>query len=402
MSKIKRFSILLCTLVVTGVFGACMPLSSESTLQSSSQTETTQSTETSSESSFVEEEIQTKAWVVDENNYQNALGGEVSYAPSDQLTKIRGDYEGNAVKLSYVANTNNYRFRTPFYADELNGYKQYGYTHVSLQFAVVGIQSGSIVLKNTATSMDFLTLSGQGEYPLTAGDNKTWYTLSMPIDEYKKTLFVQDETTYCRLLQTGDSDAYGADGIYFYLGNVEVIRSSSVFTVHAATADKIYNRDIASTYVSAISDELMDFSGGYVGGAKRFAGKYANARYQIENAYTLEQLNALKAYYTSVTLWLAFDNIASGQVALESWSIPNGRTAFNAKASVTAGENKIFTLEDNGVWHALTVSIDDFITIVTVNGAAAEEFYLFRTVATGLVAEEGEEVYLYIGDVFFE
>ena len=395
MKNKKGFAALLCVLLTAFSITACA-VAPPNTQQSSS----------NKQSSNEEVEPQTPeetalSFVVDENNY-TSLGG--TYVPADDLTDFYGDYEGNAVQLAYTQENASYQFENPFSGDELAKMRnEYGYTHVSVWIAVSGIQSGSLSVTSSAESpYSIMEIAGYTEYPFVASDNGQWYYISVPITLYEQTLFqVTDgvkDGQYARLMTLQGEGATGE--ISFYVGDIKITREASVLTVNQFTAKGIWNKDVASTYVSASDETLERFTGGYVGGAKRFKAS-ANVNWRVENYFTLPQLNALKKYYTHVTLWFAFDNLATGKIHLENWNTDK-MPKFNEYSTVNGGD-KTFVPEDNGVWHSMTVAIDDFITVCTAEDGqtARDSFYLFRVVNKA-TAKEGTLMQLYIGDIFFE
>ncbi len=415
MRKIKALSAFLCALITACFCASCAfapPVghntgngNSQTSDESSATTDDSSDTESAGDSS----DTQTPAppseaelsFVVDESNYTKL--GE-AYASAGELVSFRGDYEGNAVKLVYTAESeNSYRFESPFSERTLAKMRdEYGYTHVAFWVAVNGITAGSLPIKGSAEQpYSIMEAAGYTEYPFTAGDNRQWYYISIPIALYNKTLsYALDGSgvQYTHFMTVENAEATG--DIAFYVGNAEIVREASVLSVNEFTAKGIWNRDVSSVYISAEDETLMNFSGGYVGGAKKFKAS-ANVNWRVDNYFTLPQLHALKAHYTHVTLWFAFDNLATGKIHLENWNTDK-MPKFNDHSTVNGGD-KTFVPEDNGVWYSMTVSIEDFITICTAeDGETARDcFYLFRIVNRA-EAKEGTLMQFYLGDIFFE
>lgn len=339
------------------------------------------------------------SFVVDENNYKAFAN---TFVPANQLTAFHGDYQGNAARIEHTQDSASYQIVNPFSEEILTKMQdEYGYTHVSVWIAVNGIENGSLSIEaSSAEQYSVMETAGYTEYPYTASDNGQWSNVSVPIALYKETLSAADGSgvQYARLMTVKNDDVTG--DIAFYLGDMRIVREPSVLTVNAFTAKGIWNKDVSSTYVSADDETLMGFSGGYVGGAKRFKAS-ANVNWRVQNYFTLAQLNALKQYYSHVTLWFAFDNLETGKIHLENWPTDK-MPKFNNYSTVNGGD-KTFVPEDNGVWHSMTASIDDFINVCTAEDGqmARDSFYLFRVVNKA-TAKEGTLMQLYIGDIFFE
>lgn len=396
MHKIKALSAVLCALITACFSTACavaLPDGQESGSDSESASVNTQPPVLPSE-----EEL---SFVINESNY-TAFGE--SYVSANELTSFRGDYDGNAAVLSYNQESDTvYRFITPFSELTLTKMQNdYGYTHVAFWIAVDGIEAGSLPIKSSSSApYSVMETAGYTEYPFTAADNCQWYQISIPIALYRKTLsYALDGSgnQYTNLMTLENQEAIG--DISFYVGNAQIVREASVLSINEFSAKGVWNRDVSSVYISAEDETLMNFSGGYVGGAKRFKAS-ANVNWRVDNYFTLPQLNALKAYYTHVTLWFAFDNLATGKIHLENWNTDK-MPKFNEYSTVNGGD-KTFVPEDNGVWYSMTVSLDDFITICTAeDGETARDcFYLFRIVNRA-EAKEGTLMQFYLGDIFFE
>lgn len=417
MRTIKKWLACICVYVSAFVVAACSlpipnggnpgsstdgessPNSSSSELLSGSLDSESIESSTQEESSVEEIEIpDTSPLIVSESTYTDFVvcdsETQATFMRSEELD-IWGDYDGNAVKMAYETGKK-YAFVNPFTDEQLQTLQDdYGYTHVSLWFAVSGVRSQITLIKETKSPYNILQSTGLAEYALAPMDNLTWYNQRVPISAYKKTLFTGENDTQYAYITQAETETDGET--YLYFGDVELITDPSILTVNEFTAKDVSNKDVASEYVSAEDETLMQFTGGYVGNAKKFKAA-SNANWKIKNPYSAKQLQALKKKYSKVTLWFAFDNLSQeGTIHLENWSIPAPTFSQYAKGA------KSFTSTDNGVWQSLSISVDDFITICTTQDklTAVADFYLFRVVNRSTAAD-GTFMYLYIGDVYFE
>lgn len=345
--------------------------------------------------------------IVDED-YKTVLNN--NDVPSEYLTAeqvategIEGDYAGAAIRynISNAKSNAGYNLTNTYSAEEIAAIKEDYYT-VTMYVAVKGILTKSLNMNSNIPNL--IAKAGCTGFGTTA----TWQKLTISIDDY--VAFLNGKTT-CVFAATADwSAATYAENVYFYVSDVKFdVFEKYIIALNDTTKGKIWNPDVGSTYIPAGTGELANFTtNGYTGGAKRFATA-SNAGWRYANAHTLEQLNIAKKYYTHVTLWFAVDNIASGKYYLENWSMPGGHISFNSKATVNNGGDKTLDANDNGIWQSMSISIDDYITMLTVTdaetGATSADtiFFFARTSANSSpTAVEGKTMYLYLGDVYFE
>lgn len=347
-------------------------------------------------------------------------------AGNSETASFTGDYTGNAVRIPLQTwswgpwnHAAPYLMASQYTGTQLKAYADKGYTHVALWFAVNGIETGDIGFGEIELSSvkypNFLYQAGYGDVKLTSADNGKWQQVVIPIHVYDSLLSARTYTIdgksvtrdYVSLLKPlnstlADGTGDGAFQVYFYFGDMQLVKNASIIDVNSATASNIYNNNVASTYLAAGNEEIASFTGGYTGGAQRFS--FANNReWKAKNLFTLEQLEALKGTYSNISLWIAMDNIGSGSASMKlSWN-----NNFLNKATST--KTNAYTAEDNGVWYKYTVSIDDYIDLITTttDGVTTvnDSFYLFVSYPNSLTSTNGGAsslVKIYVGDIFFE
>ncbi|MBR2329947.1 MAG: hypothetical protein IKA40_01750, partial [Clostridia bacterium] len=306
-----------------------------------------------------------------------------------EIANFTGDYDGAAIQLplkeDYVNHNAAQRMVYKYTAEQLNGYfAKQGYTHVSLWFAVDGIENGSIGFSQASGHPNFLYMAGYGDKTLTSADNGKWQQVTISISNYISTFMAN--STYSNLYRpTLNSLADGEDAdttysIKFYIGNMELVKSASIVKVNSATYSQIYLQGNAGagSYVAAGSDAIKDFAGDYTGGATKLT-RYTNDHYRFKNFYTLEQLNTLKKTYSNISLYIAIDQLTEGQVRFTDNSSTKNYYTFMGKAGYGNSNAANFHATPTGkhlasaTWHKITISIDAYISLVTTTDETTGE-----------------------------
>lgn len=359
-------------------------------------------------------------------------------AGSTEIANFTGGYTGNALRIplqSWSVNAGNhfsaYVLKSEYTAEQVELFaKKHGYTHVALWFAVNGIEAGSVGFQQNSSYPTFLNAAGYGNVKLTAADNGKWQRVLVPIADYAATLvsktFSGVEQTYVNVLKpVNNSLADGADEDatyqpYFYWGDVELVTSSYVVNVNAATYSQIYLNGNATahtfvegsstvTEVEGVNYGTNGFKGDYTGNATKLT-RFTNKNYRFKNVYSLEQLERMKETYTKVSLYIAIDEITEGQVRLYA-ADDNGRTCFMSKAGYNNDNAANFHATPTGkhlasaTWHKISITLDQYIQLVSVTDAetgettASDYCALFGLWTYGTVTGGAN---VYVGDIFFE
>lgn len=370
---------------------------------------------------FINEES-TDALVVEPTTtiaYNRSISGVTLVESGEEsvTADFTGGYTGDAVRIPMWTNPS-FFFDKPCSDKELADMVTV-YNTVSLWVAIDGIQSGTILLLSNGENQTFVSAACNGEtYRLNHTMQKQWFKFSLPLSEYIRLLQVYSGNT-CNLFRSylevvfpdtnGNGTFEESERGAFYIGALEFsYQPPQLLTMDATSHSAVANPDVAGTYMAnGAESELADFTGGYTGNAKRFAGKWTNRTFRLKNAYTVEQLKQIKKLYNSVTVWFAVDNIASGTMTLfSSWTSDDKSTTvdyLSGKAKCPDGKTGGFTKEENGAWNKWVVDIDDYIALATAaDGVTANEYiYLFYTYNQSLVAQDGKEIYVYVGDILF-
>ena len=188
----------------------------------------------------------------------------------------------------------------------------------------------------------------------------------------------------------------GTATIKAQLGNTEVTATvenkAYIINVDETTHTNIYTTDkwLSQAYVSADSEEMQSYTGGYTGNAKKIkAGGRAESAFRFVNPLSMEQLNELSLSYKSVTLWFAI----SGRDSAGTTYLMSGKNAFSCK--VFGSSNKGFKAVDDKVWYQWKISINDYMSLINIDATTgASEIYLFN-----IYNEGGAEPYFLIGDI---
>lgn len=141
------------------------------------------------------------------------------------------------------------------------------------------------------------------------------------------------------------------------------------------------------TVVSADSEEIANFTGGYKGNAARV--ELATAQYYMENTQTMEELSESLSAYSHISFWVAVDGIDTGS----TWLI----------GLLGASDPIKFNNTTNGQWMKLTVKTSEYEALLRASKYEKMLIvYNWIDIETGAATPaKGEKIYFYFGDVTF-
>ena len=349
---------------------------------------------------------------------------------SEELSGFTGGYSGNALK--HDAGGNGLHNLYSAYTEEELAEIAKDYNKVTFWFAIAGGQdkadSNGFIrhYKNEATVETLaLGLTGNKDYKI--ADGGTWAKWSLSINDYISLLTeeVKEEVaTGKSFVSLYQAWAYNfAVNPYMYLGDVEFVLDPYIVKVGEGAESQITKGSINGTYVANVEGSAIDgFTGEYEGDAISFLDARSKD-YRVANPYTLESLESLKTKYSKVSMWIAMDNIGTtGYFMMHSNPSSGARQCFlnkvysNDKNAITS-----FTNATNNKWFKYSVSIDDYISLITTTTGAGTEnetvtvhdyFIIANPNVSGSTTSitdvngDGdynyEDVTLYVGDIFFE
>ena len=352
-------------------------------------------------------------------------------ANSEELNNITGDYNGAALKHDAGGN-GLHNLYSAYTKEELTEIAK-DYNKVTFWFAINGGvnktgASGFIrhyykandAVVNSVENLA-LGLTGNKDYSIADGGKWTKWTLS--INDYISLLTeeVKDEEP------TGKSyvSLYWAWAYNFttnpnmYLGDVEFVFDPYIVKVDESAQNKITKGTTNGKLAGSVID---GFEGDYDGEAISFLDARSKD-YRVANPYTLEQLEALKTKYSKVSMWIAMDNIGTtGSFQMHTNPSSGARQCFLNKV-YSNDKNAIasFTNATNNKWFKYSVSIDDYISLITTTTGAGtdsetvtvHDYFLIANPdvsgsTTSITDVNGDgtcnykDVTLYVGDIFFE
>ncbi len=348
------------------------------------------------------------------------------------IEHFTGGYTGNAVH--YTGNGNRgYRAQNDFTLEELEIIKTM-YNSVSMWIAVDNIASGSQGMHydwiEQGTFLSKASCKNKGVGSFTALDNGVWYKYSVSVDDFITLCTTTDETTGERTVNdsfylfltypvelvpvadaNGDNELTAHD-CNVYVGDIffeNIMPDEWIVQVNPYTESLIYYGSQGDFVANGTGSALEDFTGGYTGNAVALP-TVNNEDYKVRNTLSIEDSEYLRASYNSVSMWIAMDNIAEGAVLLHS-NPSEGNSNFVNLAWKNGGTGR-FDSTTNGVWRKYTLSIDEYITLITSSDGTVNDYFRpFRPYPSGVVAKEdvnGDEtldikdVYIYVGDIYFE
>ncbi len=244
-------------------------------------------------------------------------------------------------------------------------------------------------------------------YPTAIATDNNEGELDYTVSVYKKVDGGEDEL----ITETGDSFIPQTVGDYYLVYtaensigvkvtatvNYQVVDGADLKYIAKITdgvqGDKIFNKDLPATFVSADSDKIKNFAGDYKGNAVEF--KVAiNAGYSLKTNYSPELIRAMSGEYNRVSMWIAVDGIASGGVYMMS----TGAADFSSFQWTAMSGNMLSLAGKQEQWLKLSMSTEDFANLVGSN----ESIRLFYIWSDGITLEEGfDSAKVYVGDVEF-
>ena len=352
---------------------------------------------------------------IGEDNYtqfsfnDNSTATYISYSPAESLTDFGGDYNGNAVKYKVFAGHNGqYRATNPYTAEQLNAIKtQYNTVSMFIAFDLQ-LQEGQatnsmyINMLPAASGTSFLSSAGITGTDFSKTYQKKWAKVSISVQQYIDGL--SSDGKYFVLFRCGDkADGVNQEKSGIYIGNIvfeNVVPAIAEISEYNYTQFS-FNGNSTSAYISYVPGKnLTDFDGDYSGNAvkyKVFAGH--NGQYRATNPYTAEQLNAIKAQYNTVSMFIAFDlQLQEGQTADSMYvnMLPaTSGTSFLLSAGITGTS---FSKTYQKKWAKVSISVQDYIDGLSSDG---KYFVLFRCgdIPAGVDKEKSG---IYIGNIVFE
>lgn len=368
--------------------------------------------------------------------YNSDITGTFVESDDDVLADFEGDYTGDAVRLNFSSNPR-YNFKNTFTAEDLAGFVE-KYNTVSFWLAATDVATGSARLYHKGiTPYTFAGIVGQAgnDEPvvITPDMMGKWMKLSITMKDYIM-LLEQTNFDYCNLfkaylsgVQVPDLNGNGVadDKASCYIGDMEFsYEAPTVVKVDGSAGLKIKKGSNSGTYVANVEGSVINgFTGEYEGDAISFLDA-RSYDYRVTNIYTLEQLEILKTKYTHVSMWIAMGNIGTTGYFMMHSNPPSGtRQSFlnkvysNDKTAITS-----FTNATNDQWYKFSVSIDDYISLLTTTTTDAEtgeetvtvhDYFLIARPSvsgstTSITDVNGDDtcnymdVTLYVGDIFFE
>lgn len=296
-----------------------------------------------------------------------------------------GVYTGNSIKIKEYTSYYAYAVKNEYSIAELTAIKNDGYGYVSFYVSCSEIARNLISFYNEVQTLDPNGVAGLHTVASKLGMNndnankfiptaaertygkefntENWYKLEITIDTYID--LVNDGGTardFCPIWSVWDWDI-GTEP-YFYFGDI-------TFEKYPALAYSDFGPTTRQNKYEWAADGI---TGSYSGTALKSAG--INSNYSMVNPWTAEQLTALKATYTTVTLNIAFKFTGSGAIRL--YGAANGDYGF---VGLDVGEYTDLAISNSnvGVWLSISVSIDDYIDLVARSSYA--NFKVFQQYA---------------------
>ena len=367
--------------------------------------------------------------------YNNDIAGKfVENGAGSVLADFVGEYTGNAVRLNLSSNPG-YNYKNPYTAEELASFVE-KYNTVSFWMATTDVAEGEARLYHQGnTPYTFGGIVAQeGAVVITPDMMGKWLKLSISMKDYIM-LLEQTNFDYCNLFKCylsgvkipdlNNNGNLTDDKASCYIGDMEFsYEPPTVVKVDESAGLKIKKGNYGGKYVANEAGSAINgFTGDYEGDAIAFLDARSKD-YRVSNIYTLEQLEILKTKYTHVSMWIAMDNIGTtGYFQMHANPASGARQSFlNKVYSNNASSIATFNNASNNKWFKYSISIDDYISLLTTTVTDAETGEETVTVhdyilianpnvsgsTTSITDVNGDgicnyqDVTLYVGDVFFE
>lgn len=324
-----------------------------------------------------------------------------------------GDYKGDAVEVPFW-NASNYFLMQSYTAEELQAIAK-DYNTVTIWMAVDNMASGYIALLDKAVEGD--TLLG-GNPSLIPADNKVWKAYKMTMSQYISIaratcplgshISCQKDDVVRYFHPWAEATAVEGTSIKLYFGNVEFSLELNPYVskITESTWTNVSNPDIGDrAFVSAEELATIGIQGEYKGNATKIKRQIHNS-YRVANPYSLEDLAIYKKQYDIVTAWLAIDAVTGGTVRFYAEGENGGAPdTFLNKAGIAGWDNKFIVANPtasnhlpSATWMKITISIDDYIDLVTTAEGKASPYCPFMAAGQW---ESAGGAYFYIGDIEF-
>ena len=307
-----------------------------------------------------------------------------------QTDNFGGIYTGESVFINAYTNAEAYKVKNDYSIAELNNIKNAGYESVTFWVACDVLTQGQISFypeaetNDGATVASTLGMNNSNAYkfiPTTADrtygkeyNTENWYKITLAIDKFI-TLMTDENGNAKSACPIWASWAYnvGSSSNKFFFGDM-------VFEKYP----NITNSDMAKTKVDKYVWQADGITGDYDGTALRYQ-TYVNSGYKYYNPYSAEELEEMKAKYSTVSLPFAAKCDAGG-----FW-LTNG--GFEGIYSSTDDRYQT-NFKQLGVWHMFTITIEQYIDLV-----AANNYEWFKPFT--MTSNNPTNFYYYIGELQF-
>lgn len=272
-------------------------------------------------------------------------------AGADEIKDFAGDYTGNAVKMKIAINAN-YRLKCAYSPQFFKGMAK-EYNVLSMWIAVSGIEDtgkekdGAFMMDNGAEGFNSIQLCATGgTYNLKNNQNK-WIKLSAPTSAIAD--FANGE--YLRTFYIWVDENFSGPNACVYVGDI-FFESKLI----------VKNKDMPTPVEMSETEWKADgITGDYTGEAVKFAQDNGNSNFNYYNPYSIAKLNSLKSQYNRISLYFAFNHTdTNGTIWLYHTGFKGKANPANSAYSIAKG--------NIGVWQKLTISIDDYISLLKEDG----------------------------------
>ncbi|MBQ8320149.1 MAG: Ig-like domain-containing protein [Clostridia bacterium] len=188
----------------------------------------------------------------------------------------------------------------------------------------------------------------------------------------------------------------------------------TVVTIDDTTSSRFtLNGDKSASKMGVVNATDVDATSEYKGMAQKFKSwncATSGAGWSISNQFTAEELTAIKKDYNLVSMWFAIDltEKTTGTAAtsyLTGKASSGGYASFEDNFLSYAGASKrvYSTDEANGKWQKLTISIEEYIALVSADTgevAVDNKVLLLGMTLEGTTLQDSS--FIYVGDIIFE
>ncbi len=364
-----------------------------------------------------------KVLIVDEDNFKNIKNKDIPMttcinSEAEEVKDFAGSYTGNATRIDWATNQN-YVFDNPYTLQELATLKANYYNQVTIWFATSEVLTGESIRfyyeGHTNMPANFFDKAGWGTKHIveSSAQNgttdmacKTWYPLTITMDDYIALATATDGTTNEQISLLGSwayvtGDKYSlTNTAYFYFGNIEIQKiAPELVSIKDGASAKSFAYDVPGNYAgygAYTTASELGFAGDYNGNVASLT--YYNSKiFKFKNTYTATTIEQVAKHYNTVSIWVAFKDT-------DTATTPATINVLSVKSSI-ANEATFAYYLNNGKaalklkeWIKLSISIEDFKTCLEKN-EYAEWCQLFYG---GWHDRGNGSSTLYFGDMFFE